>query len=318
MIARTLTDDARATLLLCGRFGREDKTSEPLATREFNVMAEWLVSVELRPGDLLHDRGREQLRSGLLHLDLARVERLLERGMAMTFDTEKWINKGIWVVCRGDADYPARLRTHLRSQAPPILYCTGNPALLAGGGLAIVGSRNIHADGEAYTQRVARRCAEHGIPVVSGGARGVDQAAMLAALEADGRVLGVLADSLSRAAVSAHYREHLRAERLLLCCSHRPDAGFSTGLAMGRNRLIYAMADHALVIQCEKEKGGTWNGATEELRRSQARPVFVRIEDPVPEGNAALMKLGARSFPTAFFEKDPLDALQEAAQADEK
>jgi len=313
MLERQLTEDAHAILLLCGHFGKSNEKSEPLKIREYNTVAEWLVSTDMRPGDLLHEYGREELRNGMLTLDLSRLERLLDRGVVMSLDTEKWLNKGIWIVCRSDAEYPARLRSHLKNQAPPFLYVAGNPDLLEGGGLAIVGSRNVQADGERFTRRVARRCAEHGIPVISGGARGVDQTAMLQALEVEGTCIGVLADSLARAAVNGKYREHLRDGRLLLCTPYRPDAGFKPGLAMGRNKLVYAMADQSLVIQSEKDKGGTWTGAKEELRRAQPHPVFVRLEEPVPEGNQALLELGALPFPMNFFERPPLDALQDAA-----
>ena len=238
MLDRQLTDDARAILLLCGRFGKSDHSAEPLAIRDYNTLAEWLIDNDLRPGHLLQPDGRERLRSGILPLDLSRVEHLLDRGVAMSLDTEKWMNKGIWVVCRSDGTYPARLRAHLGKQAPPFLYATGNPVLLEGGGLAVIGSRNVEADGERYTRRVARRCAGHGVPVVSGGARGVDQAAMLEALDAEGPCIGVLADSLARAAVDGKYRQHLREGRLLLLSPYRPDSGFSAGLSLGRNKLV--------------------------------------------------------------------------------
>ena len=49
---------------------------------------------------------------------------------------------------------------------------------------------------------------------------------------------------------------------------------------MGRNKLLYAltfaMSDYALVVSTNHGKGVTWVGATEELKRQPARPVFVR------------------------------------------
>jgi predicted Rossmann fold nucleotide-binding protein DprA/Smf involved in DNA uptake len=45
------------------------------------------------------------------------------------------------------------------------------------------------------------------------------------------------------------------------------------------------------------QKGGTWSGAVEELRRDKARPVFVYDEPNGPEGNRALIHLGAFPFP---------------------
>jgi hypothetical protein len=57
------------------------------------------------------------------------------------------------------------------------------------------------------------------------------------------------------------------------------------------------LADFALVVSAEKDKGGTWAGAKEELKREESRSVFVRTGDHVPEGNWALIELGARPFP---------------------
>ena len=51
--------------------------------------------------------------------------------------------------------------------------------------------------------------AEDGESIVSGGARGVDETAMLGALEVEGTVIGILANGLLRACSSAKYRRHL-------------------------------------------------------------------------------------------------------------
>ncbi len=60
--------------------------------------------------------------------------------------------------------------------------------------MAIVGSRNVDAQGEDFTREVAAWCARGRMAVVSGGARGVDQTAMQSALDAGGHVIGVLVD----------------------------------------------------------------------------------------------------------------------------
>ena len=65
---------------------------------------------------------------------------------------------------------------------------------------------------------------------------------------------------------------------------------------MGRNRLIYALADFAIVIASDAQQGGTWAGASEALR-SGWTPVFVLEHDRMPEGNQLLIKKGAHSLP---------------------
>jgi predicted Rossmann fold nucleotide-binding protein DprA/Smf involved in DNA uptake len=222
---------------------------------------------------------------------------LLSRGTALAFNVEKWINKGIWILVRTDSRYPRRLIERLGGQAPPILYGSGDAELLEQGGLAVVGSRNVDTAGFDFAREVGEHCAHHGWNLVSGGARGVDQSAMAGALNEEGRAVGVLADSLLTATLSRYNREAILQGRLTLVSSCHPEAGFNVGMAMGRNKCIYALADYGLVVSADKGKGGTWSGAVEELRRIGGTPVFVRAEGQTPEGNAALMKLGARPFP---------------------
>ncbi len=78
---------------------------------------------------------------------------------------------------------------------------------------------------------------------------------------------------------------------MLLISPYHPEAGFNVGNAMGRNKLIYALADYGLVVSAEHKKGGTWEGASEELKRKPGRPVFVRLGDSVPMGKRTVWRL---------------------------
>jgi predicted Rossmann fold nucleotide-binding protein DprA/Smf involved in DNA uptake len=314
MNTRELTKDAKAILLLCGRFGKNDAINgtRPLSLSEYNRLAGWLVACKARPADLLSDAATDLLAGAPAGIDTDRAKNLLSRGAAMALAVEKWTNNGIWVICRSDAAYPERLKHHLKKQAPPILYGIGEIDLVSRGGLAVVGSRNIDNEGELFTRKVAEESARQRIQIVSGGARGVDQIAMLAALEAGGTVLGVLADSLMKAAVSGKYRRGIREKQLTLISPYNPDARFNVGNAMARNKYIYALADCALVAASEYQKGGTWAGAREELKRESARAVFVRDEGSVLDGNNALKKMGALAFPKQPWGKSLLSKIQKA------
>ena len=290
-----MSEDAKAILLLCAHFGK-DTSMVPLDLRDYNKVVRWLMSVNLRPADLLNPSRVHELAMET-GLDEARLGALLKRGVKLGFAVEQWNQSGIWVVCRSDPDYPARYKNHLKDKAPPILFCVGEQRLLRGAGLAIVGSRNVDSEGESFALDVAGRCAREGMPVVSGGARGVDQIAMSGALDAGGVVLGVLADSLLRRSVARDARRALADGRLLLISPYHPKATFNVGNAMGRNKLIYALAEYGLVVSSDFKKGGTWEGATEELKRMPGRAVFVRTGPNVPNGNVELLKLGAKAFP---------------------
>lgn len=294
-----LPPDTQAILLLCASFGQNRQTEpQPLTLSEYNSLAGWLRENQMRPADLLTPNGLNSLQENpASRIDFGRVSALLERGVMLSLAVEKWTNQGLWILGRSDSEYPKRLKQILQHLAPAILYGIGNIKLLSRGGLAIVGSRDVDEAGLDRTHRIARACAAEEMQVVSGGARGVDTAAMLSALEAGGTAVGVLADSLAKAAVAGKYRAAIKESRLTLISACDPNASFNVGNAMGRNKYIYALADRALVIGCSVGKGGTWAGAIEALEKIKDVPVFVRIDDSAPEGNRQLLKEGAKSLP---------------------
>jgi predicted Rossmann fold nucleotide-binding protein DprA/Smf involved in DNA uptake len=296
-----LPPDTQAILLLCASFGQNRQTEpQPLRLSEYNALASLLRENQMRPADLLTINGLKLLQeipaSGI---EFDRVSALLERGVMLSLAVEKWTNQGLWILGRSDSQYPKRLKQILQHLAPAILYGIGNIRLLSQGGLAIVGSRDVDEAGLDRTQRIARVCVEEEMQVVSGGARGVDTAAMLSALEAGGTAVGVMADSLAKAAVAGKYRAGIKEGRLTLISACDPNAGFNVGNAMGRNKYIYALADSALVISCSVGAGGTWAGAIEALEKIKDVPVFV-LDDAVPEGNRQLLKRGAKSLTFPF------------------
>jgi predicted Rossmann fold nucleotide-binding protein DprA/Smf involved in DNA uptake len=234
------------------------------------------------------------------NIDGQRLESLLGRGGQLGFAVEEWQRNGIWLISRSDTDYPARYKQHLKAKAPPLLFGVGHRSLLKGGGLGIVGSRNVDRKGELFTRQVAEFCAYNRMPVVSGGARGVDQISMTAALEAGGVTIGILAENLLKKSTERQYRYAIADGRLLLLSPYHPTARFTVGTAMGRNKLIYGMADYALVVSAEYKKGGTWAGAEEEFKRDISRPVFVRVGNDIPQGNHKLLDLGAIPWPESI------------------
>ncbi|OGK90400.1 MAG: hypothetical protein A2X50_10885 [Candidatus Rokubacteria bacterium GWF2_70_14] len=163
-----------------------------------------------------------------------------------------------------------------------------------------------------YTEGIGRLTAKARRTLVSGGARGIDQAAMRGALEAGGKVAGVLADSLERAALNREHRNLLMDGRLVLISPYDPSAGFNVGHAMQRNKLIYALADAALVVSSDYEKGGTWAGAVEQLEKLRLVPVYVRSSGDTGKGLDALRRKGALPWPNP----ETPEALAEALAVD--
>lgn len=299
MSQQALSADTEVVLLMCGRFGGErEEPFQPLSAREYGEFAKWLNARSLRPADLLSDSGREHLTN--VHeakLEGKRVDFLLGRGTALALALERWSRGGLWVISRGDPEFPKRLKHHLKHAAPPLLYGAGDKSLLESGGLAIIGSRDATEAALEFTRAVGSKCAKEGLAVVSGGARGVDAAAMQGATEAGGKSIGILASDLLKMSVNRQNRIGLQEGQLVLISPFYPEAGFNTGNAMARNKYIYTLADQALVIDSALGSGGTWEGALEDLQK-QWVPLYVRTPGNGP-GNAELVKRGGIAFTLA-------------------
>jgi predicted Rossmann fold nucleotide-binding protein DprA/Smf involved in DNA uptake len=297
-MATVLSENTKAILLLTAPLivGRGGHSRELLKPREYQQLAAHLQALGKQPADLL--TGDTDLRRACSAIvDEARLARLLDRGFLLTQAIEQWHKRALWIVSRADADYPRRLKMRLRERAPAVLYGCGDKALLDRGGLAVIGSRHVDESLTRYTLDIGALAAQAGRAVVSGGARGIDQAAMHGALEHGGRVVGVLANNLERTAMQRDQRNWLHEQRLVLVSPFDPRAGFNAGNAMQRNKLIYAFADAALVVNSDLEKGGTWAGAVEQLERYRHVPVYVRGKGAQPPAFAALRDKGARVWP---------------------
>jgi len=102
-------------------------------------------------------------------IDKQRLESLLGRGVQLGFAVEEWQRNSISIISRSDADYPARYKNHLKDKASPLFFGAGNRSLLSGGGLGIMGSRNVDQAGETFTCQVAELCAYNHMRLFQGG-----------------------------------------------------------------------------------------------------------------------------------------------------
>ena len=83
-------------------------------------------------------------------------------------------------VAPDEAGYPPRLATI--DDAPPLLGVRGAPDALMRPMIAIVGSRNASGAGLKFAGTIARDLGDAGFVVISGLARGIDQAAHRASI----------------------------------------------------------------------------------------------------------------------------------------
>jgi hypothetical protein len=294
-----LSPNTQAILLLTAPLiaGRRTASADLLSPGEYKRLARHLREIHHQPADLLSPDAAEILHACQSVIDENRLQKLLGRGFLLSQVVERWQARAIWVVSRADAEYPRRLKARLREDAPAVLYGCGDMALLKTGGLAVVGSRHVDDALIDYTMAVGRLAARAGRTLISGGARGIDQAAMRGALESGGKVCGVLADKLEKTTMDREHRNLLLKGQLVLISPYDPSAGFNVGNAMQRNKLIYGLADTSLVVSSDLNKGGTWAGAVEQLDKLKFVPVFIRSTGESSAGLDGLRRKGALPWP---------------------
>lgn len=148
---------------------------------------------------------------------------------------------------------------------PEVLYGVGDFAALQEG-LAVIGARKATPYGLSCARRFARIAAERGIVIVSGGARGCDSAAHLAALEAGGRTVVFLGGGCDRLYPSEHvdlFQRIVEGGGAVVSehsweCPPRPYA------FRARNRLIAGLARAVLIVEAGLPSG-TFSTADEAL-----------------------------------------------------
>jgi predicted Rossmann fold nucleotide-binding protein DprA/Smf involved in DNA uptake len=311
MSVTALSADSQAITLLCSTLalprGSEVK---PLSPTEWSSLATMIHRSELqRPGALL-GLDADALRDGLeLSLDVAdRLTVLLARGGQLALELDRLAGRGIWVVTRADEAYPPLVKERLKTTAPPLLFGAGRSELLVERAIAVVGSRDADESSLSFASLLGRRCAEAGFAVVSGAARGVDSTAMVAAADVGGGAIGFVADALEKMTRRQDLRGHLVDGNLALASPYHPAARFTVGNAMRRNRLIYALAEAAVVVAASGENGGTRGGALENQKAGWT-PLFVRADADSPTGNRDLLNRGG--LPLHRDDLDDAEALKQ-------
>jgi predicted Rossmann fold nucleotide-binding protein DprA/Smf involved in DNA uptake len=158
--------------------------------------------------------------------------------------------------------YPSRLRQKLGEETPGCLWCKGDIGLLSQPMVALVGSRDLKERNRHFARAVGRQAARQGFVLVSGNARGADQTAQNACLQAGGKVICVVADSLE---------EKTPRENVLYLSEDGFDCPFSAQRAISRNRVIHTLTERTFVAQSALEMGGTWDGTMKNLRHGWSK-----------------------------------------------
>lgn len=282
--------NAEAITIFCSHLCATEDV-QPFEPKEWGDLAARLMELKYQPGDLL-DFERPDFLSILscTEEEASRMLRLTGRSASLRFELEKYESMGIQVITRADAEYPKQLKKKLGNSCPPLFYAAGDPVLLNRECVGYVGSREVDPSDIDFTKKAVSATAGKGYAVVSGGAKGIDSVSASAAMSEGVAVIEYLSDSMLRKMRDSGLVREIRDGRVLLMSVVVPTAGFNVGVAMMRNRYIYAQSSGTVVIRSDKGKGGTWAGATDNLKHAWC-PTFCRDCDY--PGNRELIRLGA-------------------------
>ncbi len=204
----------------------------------------------------------------------------------------------------GQPGYPPLLA--LLPDAPPVLACLGDPALLAGRAVALVGGRNATANGAKVAEALAADLAGTGLIVVSGLARGIDAAAHEGAL-ATGRTVAAVAGGLDCPYPPEHADLQRRIAEAGAVVSEAPLGTTPQARHFPRrNRIIAGLALGVVVVEAALRSGSL---ITARLAQDAGREIFAvpgSPLDPRARGSNDLIRQGAHLTETAA---DVLDNL---------
>ncbi len=130
------------------------------------------------------------------------------------------------VSVNGTFQYPEQLK---QAQHPVrFFYFKGDIDLATSPCVSVVGTRGASADGKARARKLVKMLVEHGLTIVSGLAEGIDTAAMTAAIEFGGRVIGVIGTPIDKyfPAANRGLQDQVAQEHLLI--SHVPFYRYET------------------------------------------------------------------------------------------
>lgn len=207
--------------------------------------------------------------------------------------TARCNSRGIGVMTQEDPEYPQRLRRI--PDAPLVLYYKGRiPDWNQSPVVGIVGTRSASAYGERTAKRFGSEIAQCGALVVSGGAAGIDTAAMEGAVAVGKPAVGVMGCGVDITYPRNNGQFFRRVqEKGCLISEYPPQTKAAPWHFLERNRIISGMSNALLVVEAP-EKSGALNTARHAIE--QGRDVFAvpgNVDCPSCVGSNGLLEEGA-------------------------
>lgn len=211
------------------------------------------------------------------------------------------------VVVNNTLGWPAKLTDSARPT--PLLYYRGDLGLIESPSVSVVGSRKASVAGQGRARRIAKELSAAGVTIVTGLARGIDTEAASAAIEANGRVIGVIGTPIDEVypKENASLQSAVANDHLLLSqvpfyrYAEEPFSAHRIHFPE-RNELMAAVSDATVIVEAS-DTSGTLSQARACLH--QGRPLFIM---------QSLLDNSEITWPHKYLEKDGVYVLEDTEQ----
>lgn len=302
--SENINERTRAVLLLTTRL-QSDASDEvsPMGFREWGKFAKWLLDKDLAPENLLDNSLNEILQEcEQKNISVDRIRALLKptRKKRLAEDEEIWRKAGIWVLARGDEDYPMVLKRKLGYDCPAILFGSGDRALLnQAKKIAVVGSSRGAVEIDlSYSRSFATAVAQGESVLVSVNRAKIEKDAVETSLDNGGQCIAVLTGNLQKASSNPRNKKFIKGKKLISLSALPPHARLAklTSSAFKQHSAIaYCLSDAAVLVRFGK-KDAVMRSAVKCLQSNWAS-IWVREPEEEILEDTMISKEGRRWLP---------------------
>lgn len=258
-----------------------------------NIWISMFLDSGLNVIDFINNENNWNKLYNISQIEIEKLKKAKEDLVNNSFLVESLTNQGFQIIPIISDAYPALLKKNLKFKSPSVVYCKGNTDLLKEKSVAVVGSRKAGEVSLEFTDNVVKKCTEEYKVIVSGFAKGVDRRSLETSIDCTGQSIIVLPQGITTftSGYKKYYKQIIEGDVLVISTYH-PNAGWSAGLAMARNAIIYALGEEIYVAESDN-KGGTWSGVINGLKINRT----IKVRNPEKgekNSNLLLIKKGAQ------------------------
>ncbi len=205
----------------------------------------------------------------------------------------------IGIMSMDDVPYPDQLRDI--PSPPALLFYRGDPDVLMGKCLTVVGSRRASPDSLESTRKICRDLSNAGVTIISGLAMGIDTAAHEGCLEGESPTVAVMGSGLDvdYPIENAALKARIVHQGGMLLSEYPPGARANKYVFQARNRILSGLSKATLMMESRIKSGSL---VTVQHALDQGRDVYAFPGIPGTEwaeGAHQLLREGAIYFTSA-------------------